>query len=756
MSAVKSLGPWAPLVLALLSAACSTLESTVCGSGAVCPPGLECCGATCVQPSCRNDTVDEGEECQTFGARSCTEDRFDFGQVSCTAMCTFDHSSCVRFGFAASEQAPCGPPTATRLSGVDGTLWSSSPLAAEVGRMRDGTCQVLALPSPPAMVVGLSGEAAVAAIAAAVGQRQRLYGVSGSSAVEVSYDGIGGALGPATAKVLSATTDNGVVHLGRNESILTTVFTNTVDWRARSRRVACVAGEANDLRGTIARGADLVVAMVSSTSTRIGVATASRLTDELARNCTTLPYRLGVVATVRANGRDYLVGNAIPADAPAFVGVFEVGDHTLPSIPLIERLGASGTLGLAPLSSVIAAWAGPEDALYVLGRRSDGSQALLRLQAQRWREIERGPEGRRITDADTSDGQIVALTDHGVVSSSGQGYELSHDTRQRTDACATCQVRALARTGSKEWVLLQNELWRAMEDGVLRIVPLPPSSFSWEPHRLAVSPADQVPWFAAWRQSNPQALFLLRDGARDTPSTQVPIVDNLCGPNGEIRGRAEALALAPSLAHTYVAVRLGLGTAECPTSYRVLARVQQSREVRELWRGDRPISAFAAPHDGSDVALAVVEGGADGAASLWAFSATAAAPVEVLPSLPGTKVRALWADTPTSGWIAGDDGLLLQFSQGQVSPVFPMETVNWGFLHGTGPSDLVLAASSGELRHYDGYRWNAITPPPDEATLSSVFVTPEEIYLGLGQRVYTLRVPRPAAKGATCELAETP
>lgn len=742
--------------LVLSAAACNTLEVTVCGaSGAICPPELECCGTTCVQPSCRNDTVDEGEECQTFGDRSCTEDRFDFGQVSCTSACTFDRSSCVRFGFAASSQAPCGPATATRLAAFDGTLWTSSPLAAVVGRQREGVCETLTLPSPPALLAGVSQHAAIAALAAPPGQRQRLYALTSGAPTEVVYEGIGGALGPPSARVVSASAAGGSLYVGRTESVLTTVTSDGSSWRARSRRVPCVAGESNELRGTIARGADLVVALVSSSSTRLGVVSNGRATDEVARNCTALPYRLAVVATVRAGGRDYLIGNATPLDAPPFVGVFEVGDHTQPTIPLGERLGASGTLGLAPLGSVIEAWVGPDDGLYVLGRRNDGSQALLVLRAQRWRELERGAEGRRIADAATDGGRVVALTDHGMVTSSGQGYELTHDFELRTDACADCQVRALARAGANEWTLTRNNLWRATENGVLRIVQLPPGPFTWEPHRLAVSRSDELPWFAAWRQSNLHALFLLRDGIRDTPATQVPILENWCGANGDVRGRAEALELTTSRAHAFVAVRLGTGAADCPTSFRVLARAQTSRTITELWRGDRAIAAFATPHDGSEVALAVLEDGPDGTASLWAFPATASTPAtELVTGLPGHKLRAMWADTPTSGWLAGDEGLLLRFQDGEVSAAPQQQSVSWSLLHGTGPSDLILAATSGELRHYDGHRWNTITPPPDEATLSAVFATPDELYLGLGQRVYTLRVPRPAAKGATCELAE--
>jgi hypothetical protein len=546
--------------------------------------------------------------------------------------------------------------------------------------------------------------------------------------------------------------------------LLTTVTQNGSTWRARTRSVHCVAGESAEVRAAVPRGGDLLISLLTATTSRLGLVTRTAAGDELARSCTDLPMRLAVTSAVRVGTRDFLVGNVAPTGAPAYVAVVEVGQVTGATIATTERLGATGALGVAPLSTTVSAWAGPDDALYVLGRRADGSLALMALRGTRWRELDRGADGRRLSDGASVQGEMIAQGDLGVMRGTGSGYELAYDNTVRTDECVDCQVHSIVRAGNTEWLLSKDNLWRPLQNGAIAFrqllndppVTTPPTArqpYTWEPHRGAASPDGSVMWFAAWAQSTRQRLFLLRGVSDRLPSeaeapTAEPVLVDPCGTTGR---QAEAIAMAATNQRVFVAVRMGAGTPECPISYRVIARAQDTREVVAIWQGTEPITALVTPKDGSEIALALVERGDH--AEIWSFAPQAGAqPKVVLSSAPANRVRALWAQSATAGWVAGEEGFLLRFAEGVGTAQTTDRPLEWMALDGTSAEDLVVAATGGDLLHFDGDTWAPITPPTQDAALSALHVTEDEIYLGLGLRTLVLRVPRRAAKGATCDL----
>jgi hypothetical protein len=110
--------------------------------------------------------------------------------------------------------------------------------------------------------------------------------------------------------------------------------------------------------------------------------------------------------------------------------------------------------------------------------------------------------------------------------------------------------------------------------------------------------------------------------------------------------------------------------------------------------------------------VALVEGaGPGGAATLWSFAPEpGTSPTTVVASLPSDKLRALWVETAVAGWVAGEEGLLLRFSGGQISTTLPSQPLTWVAIDGTAPNDLFVAAAGGDLRHHDGRVWSPITP----------------------------------------------
>ena len=752
--------PRVPVLLCLLAlaAGCERLETQLCPGDVACPADAACCGATCVAASCLNDQLDAEEECQTWSHRSCFADGYDFGQVACTSACTLDHSPCARFGFTPSARPACGTARPSGLVVAGDALWTFGKADGVVGRQEGTACTSWDLGAPLALLAALDPSTAVTVQASAVSVPMPVQVLDAGAVSPVTNSGLGSPAGPLSRVVSARAVDGAAVYLGRTDAILTTVARDGAGWRAHSRRASC-GGTRGELRSVIPRGTSLLITEVTPSLATIGVVARGATADELARSCTPLPYRLGVVATLRVGDLDFLIGNVTPDGAPSFAAVLEVGAVTGTDVALVERLGAAGAIGLPELSRADAAWTGPDATLYLLGRRADSSKALLAFAGGRWREIKPGMEGRRIFAGAGAEDRTLALTDHGLVEWAGVGYQLVQDLAARP-VCAGCVLRAVAALGGAEWTLSKGVLWKATVNGVERLRPLGPGSFQWEPHRLAVRPGVEQPWFAAWAQSTPSTLYLLRGVGDRFPDdtvvpSPVPVVTDRCGATGR---RAEAIALTLSAAHAYLFARVGSGSSECPLRTHLLARSLDARDLTEVWTGDAEISAAAAPHSAQDVVLAVVEGvGPAGAAQLWSFSPNAAAPPEVLvPALPTGKVRALWAETATSGWLAGDGGLLVRFDRGELTATLPAEPVNWSLLSGSGPDDLLLAATSGELRHYDGQSWSEISSPAqadgETADLVAVHSTADRLYLGIGTRLFALRAPRQPAVAPVCPL----
>ncbi|HRC59107.1 MAG TPA: hypothetical protein PKU97_24460, partial [Kofleriaceae bacterium] len=330
----------AACLLALI-AGCEQLETRSCPGEVACPADSACCGATCVATSCLNDQLDAGEECQTWSHRACAAEGYDFGQVACTNACTFDRSPCARFGFTPSERPACGTAQPNRLEVFGDALWTFSRITnggkpdGVVGRQVGQTCTSWDLGAPVAALAALSADTAVVAQSSAANVAMPMRVLTADKVQPIALSGTGN-LANTLARVVSAraVATEGKVYLGRTEAVLTTVNAEGDGWRAHSRRATC-GGTRGELRSVIPRGTSLLITEVTPSIASIGVVARDARVDELARSCTPLPYRLGIVATLRIRDQDFLIGNVAPEGAPLFVAVLEVGAVTSTGVSLV-------------------------------------------------------------------------------------------------------------------------------------------------------------------------------------------------------------------------------------------------------------------------------------------------------------------------------------------------------------------------------------------------------------------------------------